>query len=77
MSATDAPLCFVDTNVFVYALSADDEKRSLVAQKLLRELMTSQALRTSTQVLQELFVEVLDEIGVSTVQSRGGELIGK
>jgi hypothetical protein len=28
-------------------------------------------------VLQELFVEILDEIGISTVQSRGGELIGK
>jgi len=56
MSAEAPTAAFVDTNIFVYALAADDERRSPVAQKLVRELMVAQALRTSTQVLQELYV---------------------
>jgi predicted nucleic acid-binding protein len=47
---------FVDTNVLVYAIAADDSKRSHVAQDLLRKLMLNRSLRTSTQVLQELYV---------------------
>jgi predicted nucleic acid-binding protein len=62
MSAEALPAAFVDTNVFVYALAADDERRSPVAQKLVRELMVAQALRTSTQVLQELFVTLTGKI---------------
>jgi predicted nucleic acid-binding protein len=56
MNAEAPPAAFVDTNIFVYALAADDERRSPVAQKLVRELMVAQALRTSTQVLHELYV---------------------
>ena len=47
---------FVDTNVLVYAIAADDRKRSPVAEDLLRKLMLNRSLRTSTQVLQELYV---------------------
>ena len=47
---------FVDTNVLVYALAADDDARASVAQALLRRLMIARTLRVSTQVLQELFV---------------------
>jgi predicted nucleic acid-binding protein len=46
---------FVDTNVLVYAIAADDPKRSPIAQDLLRKLMLDRSLRTSTQVLQELY----------------------
>src|SRR5580704_8384646 len=56
MTAGDLPVSFVDTNVLVYALAAEDVRRSPLAQKLLRELMTAQIFQTSTQVLQELFV---------------------
>jgi predicted nucleic acid-binding protein len=62
MSAEAPPVAFVDTNVFVYALAADDERRSPVAQKLVRELMVAQVLRTSTQILQELFVTLTGKI---------------
>jgi predicted nucleic acid-binding protein len=47
---------FVDTNILVYAIAADDSSRSPVAQSLLRDLMRNRSLRTSTQVLQELYV---------------------
>jgi predicted nucleic acid-binding protein len=47
---------FVDTNILVYAIAGDDPKRSPAAQDLLRKLMLNRSLRTSTQVLQELYV---------------------
>jgi predicted nucleic acid-binding protein len=62
MSAEPPTACFVDTNVLVYALAADDEKRSTLAQQLVRDLMTSELLRTSTQVLQELFVTLTRKV---------------
>jgi len=62
MSADAPPASFVDTNVLVYALAADDRKRSPVAQDLLRELMATQTLHTSTQVLQELFVTLTRKV---------------
>ena len=52
----DGDASFVDTNIPVYALAGDDPKRSPIAQDLLRKLMLARALRTSTQVLQELYV---------------------
>src|SRR5258708_29409 len=47
---------FLDSNILVYAIAGDDRKRSPVAQDLLRQLMARRLLRTSTQVLQELYV---------------------
>ncbi len=62
MTGGDLPVSFVDTNVLVYALAADDVRRSPLAQKLLRELMTAQVFQTSTQVLQELFVTLTRKV---------------
>ena len=55
-------LCFVDTNVLVYAFAGDDAKRSPIAQALIRELMAARLFHTSTQVLQELFVTLTRKI---------------
>ena len=49
---------FVDTNVLVYAAARDDARRSPIAAELVQSLVESRALRTSTQVLAELFVTV-------------------
>ncbi len=54
----DVEPAFADTNILVYALAGDDPARSRVAQALLRTLMSTHALRTSTQVMQELFVNL-------------------
>jgi predicted nucleic acid-binding protein len=62
MNAEAHPPSFVDTNVIVYALAADDPVRSSVAQALLRRLMSAQALRTSTQVLQETYVTLTRKV---------------
>ncbi len=62
MNADPAAASFVDTNVLVYALSADDKRRSPIAQRLVRELMAAQAFHTSTQVLQELYVTLTRKV---------------
>lgn len=62
MPADAASASFVDTNIFVYALASDDSQRSPLAQKLIRELMEADALHTSTQVLQELFVTLTRKV---------------
>ncbi len=53
---SDEPLVFVDTNVLVYAYDVTETERRVVAQRTLSELMRSNRLRLSTQVLQELYV---------------------
>lgn len=58
MNADGGAPAFVDTNVLVYALANDDARRSPPAVALIRGLTESGALRTSTQVLAELFVTV-------------------
>ena len=65
MSAEDPGVnqpAFVDTNVLVYALAADDDARATIAQQLLRRLMRARTLRLSTQVLQELFVTLTRKV---------------
>ena len=47
---------FVDTNVFVYAVTDDEPRRQAIARELLGQLTESEVLQTSTQVLQELYV---------------------
>jgi len=59
MSVDPAPPdqpAFVDTNIIVYALAGDDLIRSIPAAALLDKLMVPGRFRTSTQVLQELYV---------------------
>lgn len=58
----DAP-AFVDTNVLVYAYDVTEPERRAVAQKTLSELMRSNRLRLSTQVLQELYVTLTRKLG--------------
>jgi predicted nucleic acid-binding protein len=75
MSVDPLPVCFVDTNVLVYALAGDDAKRSPVAQNLVRELMTEQVFRTSIQVLQELFVTLTRKIRTPLTAEQAGRYL--
>lgn len=61
MNDDPVPVCFVDTNVLVYALSEDDPVRAPVAQELLSSLMRTDALAVSMQVLEETFVTLTGE----------------
>jgi predicted nucleic acid-binding protein len=54
---------FVDTNVLVYAFDKGGSPKKRAAQRLLNELMETDLLRVSTQVLQELFVTLTRKVG--------------
>ena len=54
---------FVDTDVLVYAFDDSDSVRQAVAERALTELMESDKLRLSTQVLQEFYVAVTGRVG--------------
>ena len=56
MTAGSPRPSFVDTNVFVYAVTDDEPQRQAIARDLLGQLTESEVLQTSTQVLQELYV---------------------
>jgi predicted nucleic acid-binding protein len=53
---------FVDTNILVYALAADDPRRSSMAERLMNHLMRTNTFCTSTQVLQELYVTLTRKV---------------
>jgi predicted nucleic acid-binding protein len=48
--------CFVDTNILVYAIEDTSDPREEASRSLVRALLGTGAFRTSTQVLQELYV---------------------
>src|SRR5512135_444997 len=53
---------FVDTNVLVHAHDVDAGERHVVAARLVAELWETHAASISTQVLQELYVNVTRKI---------------
>jgi|ERR1035438_3275709 predicted nucleic acid-binding protein len=57
-----ADLCFVDTNVLVYAFQKKPEPQTPIAQRLIADLMEQDLLRISTQVLQELFATLTKKV---------------
>jgi predicted nucleic acid-binding protein len=60
----EKPLCFVDTNVLVYAFDKSGSTKQKIAQSLMTELMEEDRLRLSTQVLQELFVTLTRKVSL-------------
>jgi predicted nucleic acid-binding protein len=58
----DTALCFVDTNILVYAFDKSKSPKTSVARKLVGELIDQDRLRVSTQVLQELFVTLTRKV---------------
>jgi predicted nucleic acid-binding protein len=54
--------CFVDTNILVYAVESGNDPRSRAARELVQDLLDQGTLRTSTQVLQELYVTLTRKI---------------
>ena len=56
------PPAFVDTNVLVYAYDESDPKRQKVAEKLVTQLIDSDRIRLSTQVLQEFYVTMTRKV---------------
>lgn len=55
-------LCFVDTNLLVYARDADEADKQPRAESWMRELWRTRNGRTSYQVLQEFYVTVTKKL---------------
>lgn len=55
MNGDSSPVAFVDTNILAYVFMLDSDARGPAAERLLRSLYAARTLRTSTQVLQELY----------------------
>ena len=55
----------VDTNVLVYAFGTPRERRNARARHLIADLLDSDELRLSTQILQETYVVLTRKAGVS------------
>jgi predicted nucleic acid-binding protein len=56
MSADPTAPCFLDTNILVYAMGETGTPKAQIARALITVSVGHGALRTSTQVLQELYV---------------------
>jgi predicted nucleic acid-binding protein len=63
--------CFVDTNVFVYADDATDERKRAIARDLLRRLLAEASAVVSVQVLQEYFSAATKRLGLTAEAARG------
>jgi len=61
---------FVDTNVFLYALDASHPKKQALARNWRAELWGTRSGRTSFQVLQEFYVNVLKKFPVGAEEAR-------
>lgn len=57
--------CFIDTNVFVYALDQKDKKKNKRARNILQTLSEGDEGIISTQVLQEFYVIATQKLGCS------------
>ena len=55
--------CFVDSNVFVYAIDSRDQRKQQIARRLISDLQTQGALVLSTQVLLEFFHAATRKVG--------------
>jgi len=62
--------CFIDTNVFVYAVDHAEPAKMVKAQALIGELERSGRACLSTQVLQEFFVAATRKLGVPVAAAR-------
>ena len=51
-------LSFVDTNVLIYSIAGGNDPRAVTARHLVDRLIDEGQFRTSTQVLQELYVNL-------------------
>jgi len=66
---------FVDTNVFVYARQAKESIKQPVAAAWIESLWRDQLGRTSIQVLNELYVTLLQKIRPALVEEQAWEAV--
>ena len=62
--------CFIDTNIFVYALNPIDRPKTAIARKLLRELANNGNGVVSPQALLETFNVMVNKLKLDRAKAR-------
>ena len=75
MNGTDKGLQFVDTNIFLYAYDSSSPEKREGAKKLISELWDSRQGVISTQVLQELYVNMTSKLPRPVESEQAGQII--
>jgi predicted nucleic acid-binding protein len=68
---------FVDTNVLLYAYDNREPERSAIAREVVTELWRTREGLLSTQVLQELYVNLTRRLRVVIPRSKARALVGR
>ncbi|MEK7705228.1 MAG: PIN domain-containing protein [Myxococcota bacterium] len=67
---------FVDTNILVYAYDSQAGEKGRIARKWIAELWETGTGRLSTQVLQELYVNITRKVPTPLLPEAARELVG-
>jgi predicted nucleic acid-binding protein len=68
---------FVDTNIVLYAYDQREPDKSAIAREILSNLWRTREGRLSTQVLQELYVNLTRKLRVVVPRSKARALVGR
>jgi predicted nucleic acid-binding protein len=68
---------FVDTNIVLYAYDQREPEKSAIAREILSDLWRTREGLVSTQVLQELYVNLTRKLRVVVPRSKARALVGR
>ena len=68
---------FVDTNIVLYAYDRSEPEKSAIAREILSDLWRTREGLLSTQVLQELYVNLTRKLRVVVPRSKARALVGR
>ena len=68
---------FVDTNIVLYAYDQREPEKSAIAREILSDLWRTREGHLSTQVLQELYVNLTRKLRVVVPRSKARALVGR
>lgn len=70
-------MTFVDTNILIYALDEDQGERNRLASRLIEDLWNARQGALSTQVLQELYVNLTRKLTKPMTRPRARAVISR
>ncbi len=68
---------FVDTNIVLYAYDQGEPEKSVIAREILSDLWRTREGQLSTQVLQELYVNLTRKLRFVVPRSKARALVGR
>ena len=68
--------CFLDTNLFIYQLDADDEAKAIIANRIIREGIINGKACISFQVVQECLNTMLRKAQICLTPEQTEQYLG-